>query len=527
MREQITLIISYLRGMWRYRWQALFIAWGVALVGWLYVFSLPNQYSAKAVVYIDTTSIMKPLLKGLALETDAVDELNVMSRVLLSRENLLAVIRETDMDLEANSPAARENLVEELARSITLTGGESNSRKRRGVSSDIYEISYESGSADRVYQVVSKLLNTMIEGRLYSTRTDTVAAQQFLDAQISEYEERLSIAEQNMVAFKKANVGYMPDEKGDYYARLQAAQARADNTRSELRQAERQYSELRKQLRGETPMLDSTSYQSAFVVKLRRYEEQLEVLLYQYTEQHPDVQAMQSTIADLKANQATGATVTPATREGQAIEFNPVYQELKVETNKTRVEIETLKIQLDEQGSYVEKLKASIDIIPDVEAKLAKLNRDYEVTGKRYLDLVERRESARLAQDAGQSSSDITFRVIEPPIVPSLPSGPQRLILLAGVFVVAMGAGLGWCLLRYLLQPTFLDSRQVRHATGLPVLGSVSLYLSPEHRKDRHLQLAAFLSAAILSLGVFGAVLWYKDTGTVLVRTIISGLGQS
>jgi polysaccharide chain length determinant protein (PEP-CTERM system associated) len=277
-------------------------------------------------------------------------------------------------------------------------------------------------------------------------------------------------------------------------------------------------------LRGETPLLDSSSYQSAFVVKLRRYEEQLEVLLNQYTEQHPDVQAIQSTIANLKANQATGSTATPVAGVGQAVEFNPVYQELKVETNKTSIEIETLKIQLDEQESYVEKLKASIDVIPEVEAKLAKLNRDYEVTGKRYLDLVERRESARLAQDAGQSSSDITFRVIEPPIVPSRPSGPQRLILLAGVFVVAMGAGLGWGLLRYLLHPTFLDSRQARRTIGLPVLGSVSLYLSPAHKKIRRVQLAVFLSAAILSLGVFGAVLWYKDIGTVLVGIIISGL---
>ena len=106
--------------MWRYRWSALLIAWVVALVGWLYVFSLPNQYSAKAVVYIDTTSIMKPLLKGLALETDAMDELNIMSRVLLSRENLLSVIRETDMDLEVDSPDAREGLVKELAASIGL-----------------------------------------------------------------------------------------------------------------------------------------------------------------------------------------------------------------------------------------------------------------------------------------------------------------------------------------------------------------------------------------------------------------------
>ena len=82
----------------------------------------------------------------------------------------------------------------------------------------------------------------------------------------------------------------------------------------------------------------------------------------------------------------------------------------------------------------MEKLKASIDVIPEVEAKLAKLNRGYEVTRERYLDLVERRESAQLAQNAGQSASDITFRVIEPPIVPFKPSGPNRALFLAGVF---------------------------------------------------------------------------------------------
>jgi polysaccharide chain length determinant protein (PEP-CTERM system associated) len=524
MHELLILIYGYLRGMWRYRWQALFFAWGVALVGWLYVFSLPNQYSAKAVVYIDTTSIMKPLLRGLALETDADNEINVMSRVLLSRENLLSVIRETDMDLEAGSPAARELLVQELANSIVLKGGERSKWSKREPTSDIYEISYQGGSADHVYQVVSKLLNTMIEGRLYSNRTDTVAAQKFLDDQIAEYEQRLSIAEQNLADFKKANVGFMPDEKGGYYARLQAMQAGVDNSRSELRLARQRYSELRKQLQGEAPLLGSASYQPAFMARLRQYEEDLEVLLNQYTEQHPDVQALQSTIADLKARQANGETATAAAETNDVIEFNPVYQDLKFEISKASVEIETLKVRLAEQESHVEKLKASIDIIPEVEANLAKLDRDYQITKKRYLDLVDRRESARLAQDAGQSSSDISFRVIEPPIMPSRPSGPRRLLLLAGVCVAAIGAGLGWGLLRYLLLPTFIDSRQVRSNIGLPVLGSVSLYLSPEHRKDRRLQLVTFLSVAVLFLGVFGAVLWYKDTGTALVGAIISGL---
>jgi len=524
MNEQLTLIYGYLHGMWRYRWSALLIAWLVALVGWLIVFSLPNQYSAKAVVYIDTTSIMKPLLKGIALETDSRDELNIMSRMLLSRENLLSVMRETDMDLEVDSPEEREALVQKLAASIVLVGG--GSGKRWEPKSNIYEISYQGSSPNRVYQVVSNLLNTMIEDTLNSSRTDTVAAQQFLDVQIAEYEQRLSMAEQLLVEFKKTNFGYMPDEKGGYYARLQRAQDAIESTRSALRLAEHRYAELRTQLGSENALLGSGSYQSPSVLRLRKYQEQLDVLLGQYTEQHPDVQALRSTIADLKASQAVGVTTTPAAGAGDALEFNPVYQEIKVEMNRAGVEVGTLKIQLAENKSYVEKLKTSIDVIPEVEARLSKLNRDYEVTRERYIDLVGRRESARLAQSAGLSSSDVSFRVIEPPIVPIHASGPPRLLLLAGVLVAAFGAGFCWSLLRYLLQPTFIDLRQAGHRLGLPVLGSVSLYLTPEHKKRRRLQLASYLFTAVLLFGVFGGVLWYRDMATVLVGSFITGPRQ-
>ena len=116
MNEQITQIYGYLHGMWRYRWSALVITWIVALLGWPLVFSLPDQFSAKAVVYIDTTSVLKPLLKGLAPETDAKDELQIMARVLLSRDNLMSVVRETDMDLEAETAAQREAIVERLVK---------------------------------------------------------------------------------------------------------------------------------------------------------------------------------------------------------------------------------------------------------------------------------------------------------------------------------------------------------------------------------------------------------------------------
>jgi len=525
MQELLIQVYGYLYGMWRYRWSALAIAWIVAIAGWIFVYSIPDQFQSRSVVYLDTDSVIRPLLDGLAVETNPTNELGIMSRVLLSRENLLKVIHETDMDLGAVTPEARNSLAAKLASSILLTASTDSSR--RGANKNIYEISFQSASAEVSYQVVSKLLNTFIEDTLNSSRTDGILAQKFLDKQIAEYELRLSIAEQELAKFKKDNLGYMPDETGGYYQRLQRAQDAIENSRWGLRLAERRLSELRKQLRGESPLLGSSSYGAASAAKLRQYQEQLNDLLNQYTEKHPDVQALRATIADLKANKHTGGDEAVVFGTGDSVEFNPVYQDLKVEISKAAIEIETQKAQLVRREMQVEDLKQSIDIIPGVEAKLAKLNRDYNVTHRRYLELVDRRESARLSQEVGQSAGKVNIRVIEPPRVASRPSGPQRLLLLTGVLFGAMGAGLGWGFLRYLLQPTFIHLRQVKDSIGLPVLGSVSLFLSPDHKARRRKKLAIFMSAAVLLVGVFGGVLIYKDTGSALIRSVAAGSGPN
>jgi len=523
MNEQLTQLYGYLYGMWRYRWSALFIAWLVALTGWVVVLSLPNQYSTRAVVYADTSSVMKPLLKGLAPETNANDELDVMKRVLLSRGNLLSVIRETDMDLSVTTPKQKEDLVRSLAAAINVKGG--SSRKSRGHRSDMYEISYTSTSAQQVYQVVSSLLNTMIEDTLNSTRTDTITAQKFLNRQLAEYARRLNLDEQKLAMFKKANVGFMPDEKGGYYNRLQSAQDTVEKTRSSIKLARQRYLELKKQINGESPMLDSNAYQSSYFAKLKKYESRLADLRDQYTDQHPDVVALKAKIAELKANKNKPQTDSADDSASEA-EFNPVYQEIKIALSKASVELQILKTQLNDQQSYVNKLKGSIDLIPEVEAKLAKLTRNYEITKQRYSKLAERLESAKLAQSAGQSTSDVSFRVIEPPVVPIEPSGPKRLLLLVVVLLLALATGLGWSLLRFILQPTFFDLKQVSEKTGLPLLGTVRLYLSAEHRRRRRFQLLSFLSATILLIVACAGVLIYRHQGTELASMLLENMDR-
>jgi len=516
MKDQIILIYSYLHGIWRYRWSALIIAWLVAIPGWVVVYAMPNQYTSSAIVHVDTKSVMTPLLEGLAVESDVEEGIEMMTRILLSRKNLEDVVRQTDMDLQANTPAAMDLLVTKLAGSIILKGGDQDRKKRKDT---VYELSYQGTSPELVYQIVSKLLNTLIEATLSSARTDTAAAQVFLDHQIAEYEKRLDSAEQKLAEFKRANVGYMPDKQGGYYNRLQQKQGELDSTRSEMRLAKRRLVEMEKQLRGEKPMLDSGSSQ---LTKLRQYQEQLRNLLTQFTEQHPDVQALRTIIADILAKDNTGEADPMDVNTGVPLEFNPVYQDLKAEIHRASVEVETLKLSLAEKESSLESLKLSADVIPEVEAKLARLNRDYNITRERYLSMVERRESARLAQEVGLSGSNINFRIIDPPRVATKASGPQRLIFLSAVLVAAIGAGLGWGFLRYLIHPTFIDVSQLKNNIGLPVLGSVGLYLTAEHKRKRKIQLTSFISIFSLLIVAFVVVLVFKGPGSEIVSAIVS-----
>ncbi len=519
MNDQIILIYSYLHGMWQYRWSALLISCVIAVFGWLGVYSLPDYYRSQAVMQVDTTSVMQPLLEGLTVESDMETGLNIMSRVLLSRKNLEEVIRYADMDAGINDTGAMNALVERLAGSIVLQESKIDKRRKNN-DNNIYELSYQGQSAENVYKIVSKLLNTLIENTLDSARTDTAAAQKFLDRQINEYENRLTVAEQALANFKRENVGFMPDERGGYYARLQSEQAKLDTIRSEFQLAKRRSAAMLKQLDGETPLLDGSTYGTSKLLKLRKYREQLEQLLVRYEEQHPDVQALRATIADVVASEEDSEEY--ADSGGGVIEFNPVYQELKAEINRTKVDVETLKIRLTEQINSVEKLKKAVNILPDVEAKLAKLNRDYEITRERYLSLVARRESARLAQEVGLSGSNIKFRIIDPPRVPIKPSGPNRLLLLAAVFAFAIAAGLGWGFLRYLLQPTYIDSGQISNTVGLPVLGSVGLYMTQEHTQQRKKQLSYFLLVFFLLVISFGGVAVFNKSGSALVGGLIS-----
>ena len=65
IKHLLTTVESFLRGMWRYRWRALLVAWLVSVLGWTAVLLLPPVYQANARVFVDTENAIKPLVEAL------------------------------------------------------------------------------------------------------------------------------------------------------------------------------------------------------------------------------------------------------------------------------------------------------------------------------------------------------------------------------------------------------------------------------------------------------------------------------
>src|SRR5690242_7145221 len=114
MEEQLALIVSYLRAIWKHRWYAIITAWTISIVGGLVVLLMPPKFQASARVFVDTQSIVKPLLSNMTTVPNLEQQVAIMSRTLLSRPNMERLVRMTELDVKANTAKSQEETINKL-----------------------------------------------------------------------------------------------------------------------------------------------------------------------------------------------------------------------------------------------------------------------------------------------------------------------------------------------------------------------------------------------------------------------------
>ena len=505
MEEILRQALSILRATWKYRRLGMLVAWVVGAIAAGIVVRMPDRYEASARIFVDTQSILKPLMSGLTVQPNVEQQVMMLSRTLISRPNVEKLIRMADLDLKIQGKREQEALIDELMRTLAIQSlGRDN----------LYTIVYRDTDPAKAQRVVQALVSIFVESSLGDKRQDSDSALKFIDEQIRNYEKKLEDAENRLKDFKLRNVELNSGEGRSGIDKLSELTNVLNSSRLALREAENSRDALRRQIIGEEPVLLPESSSSDSGISLPEIDGRLDVqkrnldnLLQRYTDQHPDVIGARRLIKDIeeqKRQELLARKKFAAANPGASVSNNPVYQQLKVSLAESEANVASLRARVSE---YETRYKRTTDMLksqPQLEAEYTQLNRDYDIHKKNYEQLVTRREAAELSGDLESAGSGADFRLIDPPRASSKPVAPNRLLLLPGGLVLALAAGLFVAFAASQIRPVFFDGKTLREATGLPLLGTVSLLPNPARKQKERASLKRFLIATIGLVFAYG-----------------------
>ncbi len=499
------LLLPHLAAIKRFRWHALCVAWFVCLAGWLFLAAMPDRYVSKARIYIDTETILGPLMKGLAVSPDFDHQVEMMRRTLLSVPNIEELIRMTDLDHTVHSDLQRVELIEMLSRSIRL----------RTEGASLFEVSYEHEDPRLAQRVVDSILQIFVEQNLGHSQRDVEDARDFIDKQIIDYEKKLREAELEVARFQKEHA----DKLGGADRNLRTLEQRE----AELRRLNTEIESAiwrRDQIKGQiasTPKTIAPSSTSPGVggqataaqLRLLSLNEEVEAKLLVYTEKHPEVVALRALIRQAEerlAIQQSGGEDAYSARIS-----NPLHAQLLEELKVVEISVRDMERRLKLAENEIGSLSQTVASAPEVEADLTRLTRDYSVMLAQYEQLIQRRESADLAKDLDSDISRIEYRIIDPPTVPLKPTGPARPFFMATILLVGFGCGLLFAVGRQLLSGSFLTVDQLKSAFDLPILGGIAEAELPEKQGNAMAGWAGVASGSLALVGVFVVLLYLSQ----------------
>lgn len=480
-------LLIALHGVWNRRWLALAAAWAVCALGWLAVSLIPNAYESKAKVYVATQSVIQDKVGISSVEQQK--NLDAIRQTLGSAENLEKIVRGTDLAGTVSSDADVAARAGSLKDKIAIVSTEDN----------LFEITTtmaDSGNSDRTNarlanQVTQKLLDIFQEENITGNRDETKQGLAFLDQQIAQTGKALAAAEKKRVEFNQQFAGILPGA-GSISDRMAAAQTELNQIDSQLMGAQSALAAMNGQLAG-TPATIAGAGPSGTSALTQAQGELASAKARGWTDNHPDVIAMKRQIAALKAA-GGGAAANGGTP-------NPAYLSIKSMQAERAAAVQALAARKAQIQSDLSAVTARQIADPGLASEGERLDRDYDVLKAQYDKLLADRGDVRMRGDVQSETKGAAFRIIDPPSVPTAPASPNRPLLLVGVLIVGIGAGIGAAFVLGQVHPTFPTAIRLAKAAGLPVIGTVTETLNAAQVAERKHKLKLFAGAS----GALGA----------------------
>lgn len=490
-----------IHGVWQRRWIAIAIAWVVCLAGWLVVSQIPNQYESRARVFVQMRQILPG--EGMASQQEQQRDIDRVRQTLTSAVNLEKVVRGTDL---ANTVATDRDVADRVA-------GLQSKIKVTAQQDNLFEITATTDSGKLSRSIVQKLIDLFVEDNLASGRDEASQSLTFLDQQLAQRQKALQEAETKKADFQARYLGSLPGT-GTLTERLAAARSQLAQVNSDLAAAQSGLSAVNGQMAGTAPTISGPgggAVAGPARARVSAIQGQLaEARARGWTDSHPDVIALKS---QLSAAQSAARGERPVMSGGGGSTSNPLYLSLRAMQADKSAQVAALtnrKAQIESDiATFEEKMAGD----PAAASEQAAIDRDYQVLKAQYDKLLADREQVKLRSQAASQADAVKFSVIDPPTSPPSPTAPNRPLLLTGVLIVGLGAGVAAAFGLSQIAGTFSTAGRLERASGMPVIGSIGQVLTQAQNslRKRRLQMFAGATASLL-------VAWVALLGLEMVQ---------
>ena len=477
--------------VWRRRWVALAVAWAVCVLGWVVVALIPNSYESRSRILIQ---LEDPLAEqvGIGLQ-DRQREVARVRQTLTGALNLEKVVRSTRLGENVDTPREMERAILDLAANIKVTADQDNLFEITGQSGD--PSLSDSENALLAQDVVQKMIDIFREENIAGGRGELTESLDFMNQQLDERSKELEAAEQRRLAFETANPEFALGG-GALTQRLEAARSELRGVDADLQAAQSALTSINSQLSATPRRIVGSGSDNSIGGAIAKAKADLSGMKARgLTDNHPDVIALKNQIASMEAQ----AKAAGGSTQGQ---LNPAY--LAVESMRADRQASVLALQTRKAGLQAEiaDLSSKQYSNPQLAAEAQRIGRDYDVLKEQYDKLLQDREELRLRGQVETERSSVKFQVIDPPTTPASPAAPNRPLLLVGVLIAGIGAGIAIAFALGQLRSTFATTAQLEKSMGLPVLGAITHTWTDASRALRKKRLKLFYAGGAALGGV-------------------------
>jgi polysaccharide chain length determinant protein (PEP-CTERM system associated) len=516
---------EYLKILKRRKWLIILPVIAVAAAVTWVVLRLPDVYESTTLIVVKPSTLPQSVIPTMTDDT-LTRQLSSITQVVGSRSSLEPLVEKYHLyQIERQRGEPMESIIAMMRRDINV---EVNTSRRE--ITDGFDIKYRYRDRKITQAVTTELASKFVSEQTQNTLNTAQAARNFIDAQVRQTKEELDAIDAKRLQFMQDNLGTLPQEANSLLGQLTGLREQQKALITEIGRLQDRRSTLANQLsllqKERIDAIEDTAQNvtdpkttlawSELVKRKADMQAELQHLLTEYTEKHPDVLAKKSQIESIQQDmdkQLAEWKERIAEKEKKLrARTNMPAEAVTLEMRNVDNEIKRQQVSLSETDKNIGAITDRINKIPGADVALGAIEREYQTKKSAYDKLLDEQQKIGLGADAASQQQSSGIEVIDPANLPSMPVAPKRLMLVA--LGIAAGLGLGLLLAGIFEVPLLLtiqSTEDARHYTGLPVLISVPELMTPQEARSlprrRRLLLAAGVVATVVSIPLLALAL--------------------